>query len=90
MNKDSIYLLLDCVKCFQNSRGKNDPIRKWAKDKKGHFPTDDTQMANEYMKICSTSLDFRKMQIKTTTDITSICVTFGKKLATTPNVGKNR
>ena len=27
-NKDSIYPLLDCVKFCQNSRGKNDPIRK--------------------------------------------------------------
>lgn len=43
-----------------------------------------------YMKTCSTLLNFGKMQIKTTTDITSISRASKKQLATILNVGKNR
>lgn len=43
-----------------------------------------------YMKTCSTLLNFGKMQIKTTTYITSIYRASKKQLATILNVGKNR
>jgi hypothetical protein len=49
-----------------DSRNSNNPIKKWGTELNKKFSTEEYQMAEKYLKNCSTSLIIREIQTKTT------------------------
>jgi len=56
--------MLNQEKC--NLKRAGETHQKWAKHLNKYFSEEDIQIANKYMKRCSTFLIIREMQIKTT------------------------
>jgi len=65
-NKGLVFRIYKELSELDSTKKKN-LTRKWTKYMNIHFTKEDTEMANQHMKRCSTSLATEEMQIKTVT-----------------------
>ena len=68
--KSEIYTKLIQLNSKKKKKMQHKKKEKETNNLNRHFSTD-TEMANKYMKKCSISLSIRKIQMKSTIDITS-------------------
>ena len=63
-----IYLITKYIRNFYDLIAKmNNSVLRRVKEMNRHFSKEDMQMANRYMKRCSTSLIIKEIQLKTIT-----------------------